>query len=333
MMNKLTVVIPVKDSEKTLKRCLESLMGDIELLHEIVVVDDGSSDQSIEIAKSFQKIRIVQTDEKKRGVARARNKGAREATGDIVLFIDADIELRSGSISILKQTFEDETVNAAVGLLDPDSEYKNFASDYKNLWMHYTYKIQPQETSLFYTSIAAIRREVFLELGGFDVEYKRPGLEDTAFGNTLYRQGHSARLVPELLALHIKYYTTGNLLKLDFERARALVMIQLRRGFSCLKSGNRSSVPLSFILSIVPGFLTNMLFVVTLLFQLWFLLLPTIVMGVIAVLLNAPFLWFLFRERGFIFLFKAKLFVIIDSIFLVSGIVVAFIEYLSGKRY
>ncbi|MBN2384843.1 glycosyltransferase family 2 protein [bacterium] len=329
----VSVVIPVKNAESTLAHCLDCVTRESGFVHEIIIVDDGSNDRSEEIAHNYQLVRVVRTDETRRGVSRARNAGAREAQGDIVLFIDSDVLLKPGSIELLASIFQEQALNAVVGLLDPDSYYRNFASDYKNLWMHYTYKIQPRETSLFYTSIAAIRRSLFNELGGFDEAYRRPGLEDTAFGNKLFASGHSVRLIPELQAIHVKKYTLVDILKLDYQRAKALVKIQLRKGLAGLKTGNKSSVPLTFILSIVPGFLAGVLFFIALLWQDHVALFSSLLLVALTLFLNRDILSFLFKQRGCIFLIKTILFLLVDSTVLMFGIIMALIEYALGKRY
>jgi len=329
----VSVVIPCKNSAATLERCLRALCQEQELLHEIVVVDDGSTDNSARIAAQFPLVRMVQTEETHRGVACARNKGATEARGVIVLFVDADVVVNAGSIAVVQAVFRDPTVHALVGLLDPNSEFRNFASDYKNLWMHYTYKILPSDIALFYTSIAAIRRSLFVELGGFDTAYRKPGLEDTAFGNTLFERGYSVRLVPELQAVHVKYYTVRDILKLDYQRAKALVKIQLRKGLEGLKSGNKSSVPGRFILSIVPGCLTTILVVGFLLFHQASLLIGALLSGSVTILLNSTLLNFLFQVRGLRFTVRSMLFLLVDSNVLAAGTIIAFIEYFRGKRY
>lgn len=94
-MRKISVVVPIYNGEKTIARCLDSLLaqeldGKAEL--EIVVVDDGSSDGSAELLRAYAKdntcIRII--SQENRGLGAARNRGVRETTGEYIGFVDCD---------------------------------------------------------------------------------------------------------------------------------------------------------------------------------------------------------------------------------------------------
>ncbi|MFC1850536.1 glycosyltransferase family 2 protein [candidate division CSSED10-310 bacterium] len=329
----VSVVIPVKDSGRTLAACLQSIRESTPPPVEIIMVDDGSTDDSLQIAQAYPLVRIIHTARQSRGVARARNLGAQAARGEVILFIDSDIVVQPDAFTVIKEKFDDPAIQAIVGLLSPETEYRNFSSDYKNLWIHYTYLIQPHTTSLFYTSIAAIRRSLFLECGGFDEFYRRPGLEDTDFGNKLYKLGYAVHLTPELQVRHLKYYRLSDLFKLDYHRAMGLVKIQLRRGLSGVKAGNLSSVPLSFILSIPPASLCCFALLLGLSTGHYFFIMLSGVLGLLSIVLNRGILSFLYQQRGILFTLRTILFLLSDSIVLVFGAGRAIIDYLGGRRY
>lgn len=89
---KLSVVIPVHDEERALRRCLDSLAAQLSDIHEVVVVDNNSTDGSLSIAREFERrfpaFRVV--EEREQGLVHARNKGFAAATGDVYARIDAD---------------------------------------------------------------------------------------------------------------------------------------------------------------------------------------------------------------------------------------------------
>lgn len=89
---KISVVVPMYNSAKTIERCIYSLLNQTYRNIEIIVVDDGSKDTSLEICKVLQKIdtRIVLISGKNAGVSVARNKGIEIATGDYIAFVDSD---------------------------------------------------------------------------------------------------------------------------------------------------------------------------------------------------------------------------------------------------
>lgn len=90
---KISIIVPVYNAEKTLVRCLDSILGQTYSNLEILCVNDGSVDSSLEILKKYKKednrILIINQKENK-GVAYTKNHGIKSATGDIISFVDSD---------------------------------------------------------------------------------------------------------------------------------------------------------------------------------------------------------------------------------------------------
>ena len=91
-MAKVSVIIPVFNTEKYIKKCLESLINQTLIDIEIIVVNDGSTDSTMEIVEFYQKkdsrIKILNQTNQKQGTA--RNNGLKIATGDYIGFVDSD---------------------------------------------------------------------------------------------------------------------------------------------------------------------------------------------------------------------------------------------------
>ncbi len=96
MKMKVSVIVPIHNAEKTLSRCVESILAQSYKNLEIILVNDGSTDKSLEICQSFVNMdnRVVVIDKKGGGVSTARNSGLRAATGDFIRFVDADDTLK-----------------------------------------------------------------------------------------------------------------------------------------------------------------------------------------------------------------------------------------------
>ena len=92
-----TIVIPAYNAAPYLQEALESLRTQACTPHEVIVVDDGSTDNTAEIAAAFEGVRLLQ--QANRGVAAARNAGLAIASGELILFLDADDWLMPGAIS------------------------------------------------------------------------------------------------------------------------------------------------------------------------------------------------------------------------------------------
>jgi len=84
----LSIIIPVYNEQSHLKTCLESIAWQTEPPDEVIVVDNNSLDNSVEIAKEFSFVKVI--TEKRQGVLWARNKGFNKATSEIIGRIDAD---------------------------------------------------------------------------------------------------------------------------------------------------------------------------------------------------------------------------------------------------
>ena len=130
------------------------------------------------------------------GPAAARNLGAQVATGEFLFFVDSDVMVRPDTLDRLCGGSSGRDVDGFCGVQAAEMRHRDLASQYKNLWMRWTYLRQSGDVPLFYTTAAAIRRDTFLRVGGFDVGYATPNVEDTAFGQKLRRLGVRVRIHP-----------------------------------------------------------------------------------------------------------------------------------------
>lgn len=114
-MNKslVTIIVPMYNSEFTINRMMESLMNQLYKNIEIIIINDGSSDNSRKIIENYmlQDKRIILINQINSGVGSARNKGLQHATGDYITFIDSDDEIESDYIEVLLKTAEKENAD------------------------------------------------------------------------------------------------------------------------------------------------------------------------------------------------------------------------------
>lgn len=116
-MEKVSIIIPVYNVEKYLKRCLDSIIRQTYKNLEIICVNDGSPDSSLEILRKYEKqdSRIKIVDKENGGVSSARNSGIRAMTGEYVIFVDADDWLEKDAVEKLYQIAKKETVDIVRG--------------------------------------------------------------------------------------------------------------------------------------------------------------------------------------------------------------------------
>lgn len=259
----VSIIIPVYNGGTAFKTCLQSLElyrpNTTSLSTEVIVVADGCTDGSDLLAKQFGATVLRTPSTSPGGPARARNIGAHQATGDILFFIDADVALHSSTIQQVADLFQAEpNLDAVIGSYDDEPGSLNFLSQYKNLFHHYTHQTSNEEASTFWGACGAIRRQVFLGMGGFDERYIKPSIEDIELGYRLKDQGYSIRLCKSIYVKHLKCWEPLSLLRAEiFYRALPWTELLLRRKQTSndlnLKAETRLSVVLVFSILLALG--------------------------------------------------------------------------------
>ncbi len=110
---RISLVIPAYNEESYLADCLRSALAQTVPFHEIIVVDNNSSDETLKIAARFPGVRVFSED--RQGVVHARNRGFDAATGDIIARIDADTRLPTNWSSQVENTFQNTSIGAITG--------------------------------------------------------------------------------------------------------------------------------------------------------------------------------------------------------------------------
>ncbi len=216
MKTSLSVVIAVYNGANFLKKSLPALQPAADAETEIILVDDGSTDNSAGIGEKYG-AKIIKLAEK-RGAANARNAGVRQARGEIILFIDADVVVQFDTIKNARQVFADNPeISAFFGSYDDAPGELDFFSQYRNLMHHFYHQTSQREAETFWSGFGAIKRQVFLDMDGFDAsKFETPSIEDIELGYRLRKKGYRILLVPELQVTHLKKWTFYSILKTDF---------------------------------------------------------------------------------------------------------------------
>ena len=225
---RLSIVIPVYNGAAPLARCLEAVRRSEPAPFECIVVDDGSSDDSAAVAARYGAtcVRL----EQRGGPARARNRGAAVASGDALVFLDADVCLHPDTLDRIAQYLQAHPAAAAVmGSYDDRPTEAGLVSQYKNLQHHYVHQRSRPEAWTFWAGCGAVRRDVFAAVGGFDESYTRPCVEDIELGHRLHRSGYRMGLDATIQATHLKRWTLVDLVRTDVcDRAVPWLLLLLR---------------------------------------------------------------------------------------------------------
>ena len=173
-MTRISVVLPLYQGERYLARVLPPIVEAVQRkeLHEFLVVDDCSTDRGPGICREHG-VRVLKADTR-RGPGAARNLGASEATGEVLLFLDADTVMSGDVPSLVRETFEQRPdCEALFGSYDDQPADPGWISKYRNLLHHYVHQNSSSEASTFWSGCGAMRRDVFLAHGGFDERFRR----------------------------------------------------------------------------------------------------------------------------------------------------------------
>lgn len=204
-MQKVAIVVPVFNAERTLEQCITALTNQDypETCREIVMVDNNSTDRSAQIIHSNSSLRYLQ--EPKQGPAAARNHGAAAASHDLLVFTDSDCFPDPSWLRMLVSAFdEDPGLDMAGGEIIPASleRYVERKMWHQGLLVQQR-MIQRRDPFPFCISAnLAIRKEIFERLGGFSLDYPLASGEDMALGFELYRQGGHLGYVPDAIVRH-----------------------------------------------------------------------------------------------------------------------------------
>jgi glycosyltransferase involved in cell wall biosynthesis len=298
MLPNISVIIPVHNAEDHLLLCLSSLSETSPLPDEIIVAADGCTDRSAARAEQSG-VKVLSLPERK-GPAHARNAGAHFARGEILFFLDADVTIPPETFARIGAAFQqDPSLAALFGSYDDDPDDDHFLSQYKNLFHHYVHQTSKEEASTFWSGCGAIRRHIFLDVGGFDESYGRPSIEDIELGHRLKRVGHRIRLLKQLQVKHLKRWSILGLIKSDFfDRALPWTDLILgNRGLINdlnLRFSSRLSVILiyAFLSALFVGFWWSGSFF------------AAGALALLLMILNLPVSQFFLRKRGFWFMIR-----------------------------
>lgn len=204
---KVAVIVPAWNAEDSIAACLEAILNSTRKPDEVLLYNDGSTDRTGEIAESFG-ITVLHNREASVGPAIGRHRCAQETDAEILIFIDADVEVGPDAVRILsEEILSDDKVGGAFGAYDEDPHCTNIAAKYVNLRHHYIHTQSSRDASTFWTGLGAIRAEVYKSLGGFDFNYDKPSIEDVELGTRILNHGWKVRLAAEATGKHWKNWT------------------------------------------------------------------------------------------------------------------------------
>jgi len=196
----ISVIIPAYNAEETLGACLRALQAQSvgRDSYEVIVVDDGSTDHTADTVRGSQ-VRLIQ--QANAGAGAARNAGAQSASGNLLLFTDADCTPAPDWVAQMTAPFIATEVQGAKGVYA--SSQRELVARFVQLEYEERYARLARYNRIDFvdTYSAAYRREVFDANAGFDPFYYR--LQDQELSFRLARQGHRLVFAPRAVVSHV----------------------------------------------------------------------------------------------------------------------------------
>lgn len=212
----LSVVIPTYRRPELLRRCLTSLAAQTVPADtfEVVVVDDGSGDETAEVLAAFQDRVRGFTQPKNAGPAAARNRGITEARADLVLFLDDDIAAAPDLLSthLALHAAAADPLLGVLGRVDwsPELTVTPFMSWLDRSGLQFGYDTWLREGPIdppyaaFYTANLSMHRTALTDVGGFDERFPYAAFEDMELAFRLAERGFRLDYRPAARAFHTR---------------------------------------------------------------------------------------------------------------------------------
>jgi GT2 family glycosyltransferase len=293
----LSVIVPFFRNLHSVEACLLSIRQSDYQDYEIIVADDAAAEaQEIADLAAHYGALIVRLQHNS-GPASARNRAARAAIGEILVFFDADVAVHHDTLSRFAQALcDDPSLDALVGSYDLTPRVDGYVAAFRNLLHAYVHHRSAGEISTFWAGCGAVRRETFAAFHGFDESFRQPSVEDVEFGSRLHEAGAKLRLDPAIQVTHLKEWTLASMIYADvFLRARPWTELMLRHGLPHnlnFRSQDRLSVAVTAMLPLlsVAGMVER---------GVWWIPLLVAILGLAC--LQFPLWRFLARQRGPLF--------------------------------
>lgn len=205
------MVIPVYNGAQTISRTVTCVLNQSYKPYEIIVVDDGSTDNTAQVLETFAG-RVTYILQPNRGPAAARNSGIRAARGNLIAFTDSDCLPGEDWLLNLVAGFDSALV-AGVGGLVKSADESLIGQYIDEVGFLNPHPEGLTQIPYLITANACFRRAVLLEAGLFDERFRKPGGEEPELCLRISKRGYHFRLAQEALVFHHHRQTAIHLLK------------------------------------------------------------------------------------------------------------------------
>jgi len=213
-----SIIIPVRNGSATIADCLRALLRqDFDARYEIIVVDDGSTDDTAEIVKRFKGVKLIKQPPS--GPAIARNTGAKNAKHEIVVFTDADCIPKKDWLKEMLKPFANSKVAAVQGAYK--TRQRSLIARFVQTEIEYRYNKMLRSRTIDWIGSysAAYRRRIFLREQGFNEKFPKASGEDPELSYRLQKKGYKLVFNPKAIVYHRHPESLLHYLRKKFQHA------------------------------------------------------------------------------------------------------------------
>ncbi|QQR92101.1 MAG: glycosyltransferase [Candidatus Iainarchaeum archaeon] len=243
-----SIIIPAYNAAKTIADCLDALKQQTISPKEIIVVDDGSKDNTSKVVATFSNVKL--TSQANAGPARARNVGAKAAKGDIIIFLDSDCVPEKNWLEEMLKPFEDAKVAGVQGAYK--SKQKSIVARFDQLDIEYRYERMKRAEKLDWIGSysAAYRRDIFLKENGFDESFPKASGEDAELSYRMAEKKYRLIFAPSAIVYHTHPEKFWKFLDIEYFRAYWRMRMYIKHPLKAVKD---SYTPQTLKISVMLG--------------------------------------------------------------------------------
>ncbi|HEY1649030.1 MAG TPA: glycosyltransferase [Terracidiphilus sp.] len=249
----VSIIIPTFNGASRIGHCLDAILSQAFGRNlEILVVNDGSTDNTEDVIERYSGVRLI--SQANAGPAAARNRGALEARGTIILFTDDDCVPMSSWVDAMLEPFKDPDVVGAKGIYC--TRQKSLTARFVQIEYEDRYHLMASHPSIDFidTYSAAFRRERFLEMGGYDTSFPVACAEDIELSYRMSARGWKMKFVPAAIVYHTHPDTFWSYLKKKYKFAFWRVLALRKNPSKGLKDSHTPQI-MKLQLLLVPALL------------------------------------------------------------------------------
>ena len=329
MNHKISIIVPFFYPDKEIigveeyfalssfERCLSAISKLKYKNYEVILISDNSSKFSIKLTERYN-FKVIKL-KKNFGAAHSRNEGVKLAKGEVLLFVDSDVEIQEDALGIINK-YNNKKNNHGIlqGVYSHKPSYKRSVTQYLQSYhcFHLFSETKKNKfTETLCTCLFSIKKKIFSKNGGFDNNFKNADPEDCDLGFRLLRNGHKIPLEKKLSGIHHTNLTIWSFIKRTLRIHTSEMKMYLRNKNISMKTNqsNYSSVIASLILLFLKMcLLTTNLFYTVPYFQKIFIILLLLFVGI-----HIKFLKFIYNSKGFLITIKSVFYIFLQRFLII----------------